>query len=79
MNNVAKLLTDESKIVFADGKIFNGAVGVSGYMVQLIETSFVLGVNRGLKIGFIGGVASTGVGLVAYKYYTRKKSNTEKK
>ena len=70
-----KLFCDESKVVFADGTIFEGALEVSGYVVRLIETSATLGLKRGLQIGFVGGVALSGIGILTYMNY---KSNQSK-
>lgn len=71
-DKIVKLFAEESKIVMFDGMIMNGAVEVSGYVSRVIEGGFALGVNRGLKIGFIGGVTTCCVGAVAYKYYVRR-------
>ena len=76
MNKIAKLFTEESVIVFTNGNVIKGSVDVGEYMVKVINKTFAYGVNRGLKIGFIGGIATS---VVAHKYYMRKKSNSEEK
>ena len=73
-DTIVKLFTEESKIVMADGVIMNGAAETAGYVVRLIEGGFALGVKRGLKIGIIGGVTASCVGMVAYKHYLSKRN-----
>ena len=69
-----KLFAEESAIVFADGKVIKGAQEVGGYVVRVIELSATLGLNKGLKIGFVGGVIVTGcAAIAARKYYKPKK------
>ena len=69
-----KLFAEESAIVFADGKVFKGAQEVGGYVVRVVESSVTLGLKKGLKIGFVGGVMATGcVTLAALTYYKPKK------
>ena len=69
-----KLFAEESAIVFADGKVFKGAQEVGGYVVRVVESSVTLGLKKGLKIGFVGGVIVTGCAAVAArKYYKPKK------
>ena len=68
-DKIVKLFAEESKIVMADGTIMNGAIEVSGYVVRIMHGGFDLGIKRGLKIGFIGGITTCCVGAVAYKYY----------
>lgn len=74
MNKVAELLTEESAVIFTDGTIIKGATDVGGYITRVITSSATYGLNRGVKIGFVGGVLVTGcVGLVTYKYFKPKK------
>lgn len=71
---IVKLFCDESKIVFADGTIFEGALGVSTYVVNVFNASATLGLKRGLTIGFVGGIAVSGFGVLTYMNYKSKKS-----
>ena len=73
MNSVVKLLSEESKVAFIDGKIYDGAEAVGGLLVQAIEIAFAKGVGRGLKVGFVGGVVATGCGVIAYRRYVKPK------
>ena len=69
-----KLFAEESTIVYANGKVFKGAQEVGSYLVRVIDLSATLGLKKGLKIGFVGGVIVTGCAAVAArKYYKPKK------
>lgn len=74
MNKVATLFAEESAVIFADGTVIKGATNVGGYITRVITSSFELGAKRGLKIGFVGGVLTTGcITLAALTYYKPKK------
>ena len=71
---LVQLFAEESKVIFANGKILNGAAEVADYSSRLVEGGVRFGLKQGLKYGFIGGIAATGLGVVAYKRYKLRKS-----
>ena len=73
MNKLAKLLTEESRIAFTSGMVYEGAIEVSALLIKTVELAFAKGVSRGFKIGFVGGVAACGIGTLAYKRYKKSK------
>lgn len=56
MNGIAKLLTDESKIVFANGDVIEGAVDVSIFILEACKAY-----SRGYIKGYVGALGGSAI------------------
>lgn len=72
MTEIAKLLSDESKIVFANGTVIQGAESVAQVMLGACE-AYNKGYMSTFKKGAMIGVACGLVGYTAVKIYIKVK------